>query len=78
MLPRTAILPSKTYRIVSFHDKEVALRMLSMGILPGDDVTVLTRSPFGGCYFIAVGNRWIAARSEELSSIEWIESPALS
>lgn len=78
MLSRQAILPAKTYTIVSFRDKEVALRLLSMGILPGDDITVLTRSPFGGCYFIAVGNRWIAARSEELSSIEWIESPARS
>jgi len=68
---------TKTYRIKSFTDKNVALRMLSMGILPGDEIRIVSKSPFGKCYFIAVGNRWIAARSEELSCIDWSESPTV-
>jgi len=64
---------SKTYRIQSFRDKNVALRLLSMGILPGDEIRIVTKSPFGKCYFLAVGNRWLAAREEELLCIDCVE-----
>lgn len=64
---------NKSYIIRSFRDKGVALRMLSMGILPGEQIKIIAKSPFGGCYYIEVGNRWMAAREEELSSIEWSE-----
>ena len=67
---------NKVYRIISFKDKQVELRLLSMGILPGDPIRIVNKSPFGKCYFIAVGNRWLAAREQELASIEFSEDSA--
>jgi Fe2+ transport system protein FeoA len=64
----------KKYIIRSFNDPEVALRMLSMGVQPGQEISIIGKSPFGDSYFISVGSRWIAARAEELDAIEWSAS----
>jgi Fe2+ transport system protein FeoA len=65
---------NKSYIIQSFNDRSIALRMLSMGILPGQEIRIISKSPFGYCYYVSIGNRWIAIRSEELSAIDCTEA----
>ena len=63
----------RSYIIQSFNDLNMALRMLSMGILPGQQLRIISKSPFGGSYYVSVGQRWIAVRTKELLAINWIE-----
>lgn len=68
---------SKRYIIRSFRNREVALRLMSMGVQPGQEIRIIGKSPFGPSYYVCVGSRFLAARAEELDAIDWSEADLL-
>ncbi|MCO6475051.1 MAG: ferrous iron transport protein A [Phaeodactylibacter sp.] len=44
-------------------------KLMAMGILPGSQVELVRRAPFGGGWYIKVDNLYIALRMEEASSV---------
>jgi len=59
----------ETGRIVDYLDKEIASRLLTLGLLPNTRIKYIRTSPFGGAYYIKFNGHCIALREEEASSI---------
>ena len=55
--------------IAQFDDAQIAGKLLSMGILPGAKVEVISKAPFGGGFYIKADNITLALRKAEASSI---------
>ena len=52
-------------------DSKIANRLLSMGVLPGEQLYVWRKSLFGGAYYIQVGHQFLALRASELNHIHF-------
>jgi ferrous iron transport protein A len=51
-------------------DDKMACKLLTMGVLPGKDLTLIRRVPFKGGLYLKVGEQTIAVRDEEAKHIE--------
>lgn len=52
-----------------FKDQFIAGRLMSMGVLPGSQVRILRRAPFGGGLYIQADELFIALRNEEADMV---------
>ncbi|PWJ42303.1 FeoA family protein [Sediminitomix flava] len=59
----------ETANIQSFKDEALASKMLEIGCLPGSEVTIVRRAPFGGAYYMKIAGLSFAFREEELKNI---------
>ena len=59
----------ETSRIVGFQDPQIAGKLLSMGILPGDAIRLVRQAPFGGVWYVQADNLLIALRKKEVACI---------
>lgn len=59
----------ETGKIVDYLDKEIASRLLTLGLLPNTRIVYVRKSPFGGAHYIKFNGHSIALREEEASSI---------
>jgi Fe2+ transport system protein FeoA len=50
--------------IKSFSNHQLAAKLMAMGILPGTEIVMIRKSPFGGAYYIKAKNHW--SRCEKL------------
>lgn len=50
-------------------NERIAGKLMAMGILPGSDVQLIRKAPFGGGWYIKADNMTIALRREEAESI---------
>ena len=56
----------KMGRIVSFNNKnEAKVRLAEMGIMPGIDIRMIKKAPFGGLVYIKINNYYITLRKED-------------
>lgn len=55
--------------IDSFSDKELALKLMEMGCLPGEKVHIERKAPFGDPIAIAVSGYLLSLRKQEAESI---------
>ena len=71
LFPRTlAELGLGEYAIIdSFTDKEISLKLLEMGCLPGEIVQVRNIAPFGDPIAISVSGYVLGLRKAEASSV---------
>lgn len=60
----------REYLIGGFRDNRLALRMLSMGIRPGQAVRILGKSPFGSSYYVMAEGQMVALRGTELDAMD--------
>jgi ferrous iron transport protein A len=59
----------ETGRIIDYLDKEIASRLLTLGLLPNTYITYVRKSPFGGAHYIKFNGHSIALRESEASTI---------
>jgi len=59
----------ETGRIIDYLDKEIASRLLTLGLLPNTRIKYIRKSPFGGAHYVKFNGHSIALREEEASSI---------
>ena len=52
-----------------FNDSSIGSKLMAMGVLPGSQVRVVRKSPFGGGCYVKVDNFFLALRKEEADSI---------
>ena len=65
----------KSGRVVSFNNKnEAKVRLAEMGIMPGIDIRMIKKAPFGGPIHIKINNYYITLRKEDalLINIEYL------
>jgi ferrous iron transport protein A len=56
--------------IKSFSNHQLAAKLMAMGILPGTEIVMIRKSPFGGAYYIKAKNHLVALRKIEAFSIK--------
>jgi len=59
----------ETGRIIDYLDKEIASRLLTLGLLPNTRIKYIRKSPFGGAHYIKFNGHSIALREQEASTI---------
>jgi ferrous iron transport protein A len=59
----------ETGRVVDYLDKELASRLLTLGLLPETKVMYIRKAPFGGAHYIKFNGHAIALRENEALSI---------
>tara|TARA_B110000495_G_C22990176_1_gene582971 strand:+ start:1286 stop:1507 length:222 start_codon:yes stop_codon:yes gene_type:complete len=65
----TEISINKAVEILSFKHQLVAQKLITMGVIPGREIEVLRKSPFGGTYYIRVSDFYFAIRKVEAAAI---------
>jgi len=55
--------------IRGFSRRDMASKLLSMGVLPGSRIEIIRKSPFGGSYYMAIDSHFLALRQKELLTI---------
>lgn len=55
--------------LTEFLDNKIACKLMSMGILPGKDIALIRRVPFGGGLYVKVAGQNFAIREEEARSM---------
>lgn len=58
-----------TAQIIEILDSEVAIKLLEFGVLPGKQLEVLNKAPFGGPIYIRIENDAISLRKAEAKTI---------
>jgi ferrous iron transport protein A len=56
-------------KIAHFTNDLIGSKLMTMGVLPGSSLQILRKSPFGGSWYVKVGNFYLALRKVEAESI---------
>jgi ferrous iron transport protein A len=56
-------------KIAVVSESNLTCKLLNLGLLPGTEVTMVRKAPFGGAYYIKLGSHQLAVRDEEAASI---------
>jgi ferrous iron transport protein A len=59
--------------IISFEKDEIYLKLMEMGCIPGEEITIDTIAPFGDPISIKIAGYQLSLRMEEAANI-WVES----
>lgn len=59
----------ETAMIVRFDDERVASKLTSMGMMPGSDIQIVRKAPFGGGFYVKIDGVNMALRASEISKI---------
>ncbi|MBK8722139.1 MAG: ferrous iron transport protein A [Saprospiraceae bacterium] len=58
------------YTLISYNNDVVASKLMSMGLLPGSELVIIRKAPFGGGFYIKLlENCCIALSSTEANSL---------
>lgn len=64
------IKPGQKVRIISYNNSRLALRLMEMGCLPGEEVQLVNTAPMGDPITILLDTGMIALRLENANEIE--------
>lgn len=56
-------------RISHFTNDQMASKLMSMGVLPGSQISLIRKAPLGGAWYVRVDNKVIAMRAKEIHCI---------
>lgn len=59
----------ETARTISIADPALACKLTPMGLLPGSNIEMVRKSPFGNAYYIKADGVRLALREEEAAHI---------
>ena len=62
--------PGSEAIIESFTDDDIKLKLLEMGCLPGEKISVVRLAPFGDPIAVSVSGYLLSMRREEAASVE--------
>ncbi len=65
----TDIAINQIVKIISFKQKMIAQKLITMGVIPGKEIEILRKAPFNGAYYIRVSDLYFAIRKEEAQTI---------
>ncbi len=74
IIPLADLKQGQTGTIISLTTNNIPLKLLEMGCLPGNEVTLLHTAPFEGPMYLNVNGSHLAIRKEVAQEIE-IELP---
>jgi len=57
--------------IQSFQKPDIAVRLMSMGFMPGKKIEILRKSPLGSTWYILMDGKYFALRDTEICAIEF-------
>lgn len=63
------IKPGTKVKIKSFENDEITLKLMEMGCLPDEEITVWKKAPFGDPIYIMVSGYSLSLRLDEASKI---------
>lgn len=69
MITLDQIAIGKSAKIVSYKNLLIASRLISMGIIPGVDVTILRKTLAGSTYLLQFPQLTLALRKDEVEQI---------
>ena len=55
--------------VCGFSRRDMASKLLVMGVLPGCQIKLIRKGPLGGSYYIAIDAHFLALRQKELLAI---------
>lgn len=55
--------------VTGFTNDQLASKLMAMGILPGSQLTLVRKAPFGGAWYVAIDQQFIALRRQEAAAI---------
>ena len=55
--------------IDKFLDENLAGKLLDIGVRPGSRLSIVRKSPFGGCWYVKIDRHCVALRKAELACI---------
>lgn len=55
--------------ISEFSNGYVACKLMAMGLIPGSNLVLVRKSPFGGAYYIKSKNHYVALRTNEAKDV---------
>lgn len=58
-----------TTTVAGFTNDRLASKLMAMGILPGSTLKLVRKAPFGGAWYVAVDQQFIALRRQEAAAI---------
>ncbi|GJM34525.1 MAG: hypothetical protein DHS20C18_35260 [Saprospiraceae bacterium] len=61
--------PGFSGEVAAFSNEFVAGKLMTMGILPGTRLVLVREAPFGGGWYVKIGNYSIALRKQEAACI---------
>ncbi|MBM3439254.1 MAG: ferrous iron transport protein A [Bacteroidetes bacterium] len=70
MMKLSQVAPGTTVRIVGFEKEEDALKLMEMGCLPGETVTMAFIAPLGDPVSIIVTGYQLSLRLEEAEKVQ--------
>lgn len=56
--------------IIGFSDELTGKKLIEIGLLPGNEVTVIRKSPFGGSLYLKIMRHNYAIRTEEAKNVQ--------
>ncbi len=65
----TEIATNNIVTILSFDHQLVARKLITMGVIPGKEIEIIRKAPFGGAYYIRVSDLYFAIRKVEAKAI---------
>ncbi|MFZ4542552.1 MAG: FeoA family protein [Saprospiraceae bacterium] len=63
------LVPGEHAMIVRYSDEKVAGKLISMGMMPGSQLMMIRKAPFGGGYYVRIDGINVALRENEMKSI---------
>jgi Fe2+ transport system protein FeoA len=67
---KSTIAPAAPRQIIShFTNDQVAGKLMSMGVLPGSEIRLIRKAPFGGGWYVQIDRQILALRKDELDCI---------
>ncbi|MCB0631036.1 MAG: FeoA family protein [Saprospiraceae bacterium] len=67
---KSTFVPAAPRQIIShFTDDQVAGKLMSMGVLPGSEIRLIRKAPFGGGWYVQIDRQILALRKDELDCI---------
>jgi len=57
------------YLIIGYRDDLSGSKLMTMGLIPGSEIEILRKSPFGKVYYVKANAFCIALRKKELSGM---------
>ena len=58
-----------TVTVAGFTNDQLASKLMAMGILPGSQLMLVRKAPFGGAWYVAIDQQFIALRRQEAAAI---------
>ncbi len=65
----TSVGNGEVRTVAGFEQEHLASKLMAMGVLPGSQIKIIRRAPFGGACYVAIDQHYLALRHHEAAAI---------